>query len=251
MRLTLILPYPAFGAAEDYACVLASSISETTETSVKILHIAGIVPLASRKALEDSGVALVAIDRHDMNSTWRLRRRLRTLNASIIHINQVHLPAIVAAGRCPGSAVVVTAHNPALAPHYSIKGRMMDSMASRSADRWITLSSRNKGLLQRRVSSSRIQIIPPGLPLQRFTDLADRRSARDVLDLSQDAFVVGTVGRLSRQKRHDLMIQAAADAVETVPSLQVAIFGEGELRDEMLTLAEDIMPGRVHLLGHR
>jgi glycosyltransferase involved in cell wall biosynthesis len=59
------------------------------------------------------------------------------------------------------------------------------------------------------------------------------------------------VGRLARQKRHDLLIRGAAAAASTVPDLYVAILGEGELREETQRLADELMPGRLRLLGHR
>jgi glycosyltransferase involved in cell wall biosynthesis len=97
-------------------------------------------------------------------------------------------------------------------------------------------------------SLARVQAIPNGVECR--DPGVTRAAARAALGLPADAFVVGTVARLVRQKRIDRLIRVAhalrADHVHVV------IAGAGYERDRLERLAGDLgVTERVHLLGHR
>lgn len=128
----------------------------------------------------------------------------------------------------------------------------MFQFATRRVDKWIVLSSRNASLHAGLVPCAigHVCVIRPGLPKGRFP--AKRASAgRRSLGLPEDAFVVGTVGRLATQKRHDLLVQAAAIALGSVPNLYLVIVGDGELREVTSEWARRDLPDRTILTGHR
>jgi glycosyltransferase involved in cell wall biosynthesis len=56
---------------------------------------------------------------------------------------------------------------------------------------------------------------------------------RRELGIPQDAYLVGSVGRLSEQKGFDILIDAAARAMKIAPETHLLIVGEGPL-DQML-----------------
>ena len=71
---------------------------------------------------------------------------------------------------------------------------------------------------------------------------------REELDIPQDAFVAGTIGRLAKQKRIDRLIRA----VDIVPDVRCIIAGDGTWRGDLATLVSDLHLGdRVILAGHR
>jgi glycosyltransferase involved in cell wall biosynthesis len=252
MRISIVLPYPVFGAAEDYAAILACGLQRAADVDVVVVFLDGSIPDATARAFAAADVDSVALSEGAMNSIRHLRRALLSIEPDIVHVNQVFLPAIMAGGLLSGSATIVTAHNPALRPTYSVRGRVLSAIGERSVDCWIVLSARNEALLRSAHSTTKqARVIPPGLPIDRFDRPLTRRDARHELALPLDGFILGTVGRLARQKRHDLLIRGAAAAASTVSDLYVAILGEGELREETQRLADELMPGRLRLLGHR
>jgi glycosyltransferase involved in cell wall biosynthesis len=89
------------------------------------------------------------------------------------------------------------------------------------------------------------------LPSHHFSDLPPSSEARETLGLSASGPLVGTVGRLSLQKRHDVLIDAMASASQKVPNVELAILGDGELRDETAARAQIALGERARLLGHR
>jgi hypothetical protein len=107
MRVAIILPFAVFGAAEDYALILACGLQPTTCVDVVVVHLDQAVPEAAARALDAAGVESVAVSESAVNSTLRLRRTLRSIEPDVVHVNQVFLPAIMAAGLPSGSATVV------------------------------------------------------------------------------------------------------------------------------------------------
>jgi glycosyltransferase involved in cell wall biosynthesis len=60
-----------------------------------------------------------------------------------------------------------------------------------------------------RLDPRRLAVIPNGVDLERFDpDRTDRAAARAALGIDADAFVVGSVARLAREKHLDLLIDA-------------------------------------------
>lgn len=97
------------------------------------------------------------------------------------------------------------------------------------------------------VAPSRIQVVPNGIERARFGfDEDARRMTRKLLDLPEDAFVVGGVGRLAPGKRFDRLVRAVA----SVPGARLILVGEGEERARLLAVARECgAADRVLLTG--
>jgi glycosyltransferase involved in cell wall biosynthesis len=64
--------------------------------------------------------------------------------------------------------------------------------------------------------------------------------------------VIGAVGRLERQKRFDLLLDAFARLAPSHPALRLALVGDGRLRTDLEAQAARLALGdRVRFLGHR
>jgi glycosyltransferase involved in cell wall biosynthesis len=72
------------------------------------------------------------------------------------------------------------------------------------------------------------------------------RAARRLLGLPEEGFLVGNVGRLAEQKNQKFLIEVLTAA----PTVQAAFAGEGPLRAELQSFAEELgVTNRVHFLG--
>ena len=242
-RLTLLLPFPVLGAAEDYGLTLASGMARRG-WEVVVAHNESIDPPTS-----GFGVRKTAID---TDSLLDIARRLDG-RPGVLHVNQVFLPALAVAALRRIHPTVVTAHTPALATRWSLRGRVLHAVARREVARWIVLSERNRQLMmdRHRVASHAISAIHPGLDEHRFRGLPNRAEARAAVGSQPGDTVVGTVGRLVDQKRHDLLIDAVALASRRVDGLKLVIVGDGELIRSVQSRAERLLPGRAILTGHR
>jgi glycosyltransferase involved in cell wall biosynthesis len=84
------------------------------------------------------------------------------------------------------------------------------------------------------VRGDRIQVVPNGIDRGRFAYSASaRRAARARLGLSDDAFVVGGVGRLTGGKHFDTLVNAVA----ALPPALLLLVGEGAERGRLGRLA--------------
>ena len=265
MKVAIVLPYAVFGAAEDYAAMILGCGLKAAGVEVVVLHLKGSLPAEVVDAFEAAGVEDVSMSIDRMTSIRRLRQTLRSLDPDVVHVNQEYLPGMAAGALLRGTSVVVTAHNPALEVHFSMRGRLLRRWVTPRVDSWIVLSKRNALLLVKngrlrlrgeditvaKGGPRSLRVIPPGLPPDRFDHTLSREAARRQLGLPEEGYIVGTAGRLAPQKRHDLLIQGAADAAASIPDLFVAILGDGELRAQTARMGEELLPGRVRLLGHR
>ncbi|WP_437744064.1 hypothetical protein WMF39_03100 [Sorangium sp. So ce1504] len=67
---------------------------------------------------------------------------------------------------------------------------------------------------QGQISAEKLHVVPSGLDLSRFApDPVARARVRAELGISQQAWVLGSVGRLSAVKNHALRLRAAAQAL--------------------------------------
>jgi glycosyltransferase involved in cell wall biosynthesis len=75
---------------------------------------------------------------------------------------------------------------------------------------------------------------------------------RQAFGWRQEHFVIGAVGRLERVKRFDLLLEAVAPIVGAHSRLQLAIVGDGSLREDLAALAARLgIAEHCRFLGHR
>ena len=246
--VALVLPYGVLGAAEDYMLLLADGMAERG-WQVSVAHPSSTA-IGDRHSIHRW--RWMRVPDGAMLRPWTLKQHLQAVQPDIIHINQVALSCMAAGALIRSAILVVTAHNPALPHHYGLKGRTLARIVRSRPDAWIVLSERNRALLAREGAHRRsIHIVPPGLPPVRFDTPLPRDAARKVLNLRSESFIVGTVGRLSHPKRHDVLIRALSTLTAAIPELNLVILGDGELKEQTKRLATELMPGRVTFAGHR
>ena len=71
----------------------------------------------------------------------------------------------------------------------------------------------------------------------RATSTQSETPCERILGLRTDDVVIGAVGRLERQKRFDLLIEAFAPLARSRPALRLVIVGDGSLRSELAAQA--------------
>jgi glycosyltransferase involved in cell wall biosynthesis len=99
----------------------------------------------------------------------------------------------------------------------------------------------------------RVTVLLNAVDPAAFRRSRERRNVvRSALGFGAADVVVGSVGRLERQKRYDLLLEAFAELARTRPDLRLAIAGDGRLRGELSLLAARLgVADRFHFLGHR
>lgn len=90
----------------------------------------------------------------------------------------------------------------------------------------------------REVGENKLLVIPNGIDTSRFSAVPSVRSAvQHELGLPLNARVIGTVGRLSRPKSHDVLLRAAAPMLAGSEGARLLFVGDGPERGNLERLA--------------
>ncbi|MFD8005637.1 glycosyltransferase family 4 protein [Streptomyces mirabilis] len=121
------------------------------------------------------------------------------------------------------------------------------------SDAIVACSTEQAFRLQRvRRIATRVVMVPNGI---RGEDSpappSEVAKLRRRLGIPAGAPVVGAVGRLSKEKRHDVLIRACVSICRVMPDAHVVIVGSGPQRPRLeAMIAAAGLLGRAHLLGH-
>ncbi|OKP88581.1 hypothetical protein A3844_07770 [Paenibacillus helianthi] len=98
-----------------------------------------------------------------------------------------------------------------------------------------------------------VEVIRNGLDFNLFKELDKEKSnIRNELNIPEDAFLVGHVGRFSEQKNHRWLIRIFKELIKKVPNAHLLLVGDGDLKQEIYELSENLeLLGNVHFLGIR
>ncbi len=147
--------------------------------------------------------------------------------------------------RLIGIRVIWTAHN--VTPHYPI---FHDDRAMR---RWLiakcdAIVAHGVGTLASlaELGAHDVVVIPVGAYTDHYPDDLDRQSARRILDVNDDAFLIASVGGIAPYKGIDLLLDAVVNLTSDV-DVHVVVAGncaDVELADRLQSLAAQV-PDRI------
>lgn len=93
----------------------------------------------------------------------------------------------------------------------------------------------------RAFDKGKVHVMPNAIDTEKFAfDPAARVQLREELDIPQDAFVVGHVGRFMYQKNHMFLLDVFAKLMETRKDARLLLVGEGELEEQIKLRAAQI-----------
>lgn len=198
------------------------------------------------------------VERHSFDpGLWKqLRALVRERRIDIVHAHEYKTDLLTwTLGKFERVIPLSTAHG--WTGHSTREHRLYYPIDKRILGRFprvIAVSSEIRNVLLRHgASPSRVTTVLNGIdPAAFHRERTRERFVRSQLGLTDDDFVIGSVGRLEPQKRFDLLIDAVAQLAPSCPHLKVLIVGDGSLQS---TLREQIarlgVAPRCWLLGQR
>ena len=205
---------------------------------------------------------------HDAVALVQIMDALRDIRPHIVHTHMAKAGTIgrVAAaiynrtaGRDAPARVVHTYHGHVLEGYFSpARTRAflgIERMLARVTDRIVAISPRIRTELIDHYHIGRpdqYRIIPLGFDLSRLTAIgeSERRAARAALNLTPDAPVISTAGRLTAIKRYDLFLDTARLVADHHARAVFLVAGDGELRSALEAQARASgIADRVRFLG--
>lgn len=111
--------------------------------------------------------------------------------------------------------------------------KWVEKISAHFCDKIICISDAEKesALREKICKPSKLQVIYNGIDLEEIKNTSPK--TRKELHIPEDAFIVGMVGRLSKQKAPDVFVKAASLIKKKIPNAYFLMVGDGELRDQV------------------
>ncbi|WP_025283911.1 glycosyltransferase family 4 protein [Lactobacillus helveticus] len=126
--------------------------------------------------------------------------------------------------------------------------KWVEKISAHFCDKIVCISDaeRESALREKICKPSKLQVIYNGIDLEEIEKTTPMSRAQ--LGIPEDAFVVGMVGRLSKQKAPDTFVKAAKLIKEKIPNAFFLMVGDGELRDQVESLINQYNLGSSFLI---
>ena len=156
-----------------------------------------------------------------------LRPMLRRFKPDIIHCHKknAQLMGVMSRGVSKRPLIVRGCYDPE-GPPRDLRSRLMYTLGT---DGMVVINERSR---QRTVSRhgipvENVQVVEPGIDLDRFSPRRHISETRANFGLKQDAFVMGVVTRIRASRRLDLPMKALHRLAPAFPQLQMLLVGRG------------------------
>lgn len=135
----------------------------------------------------------------------------------------------------------------------SLKRRLVNPLLSRFDGPVVAVSYElRQFMMASNFSASRVGVVHNGIDAGPLPTPADRRRARSLLALDDDALVIGTVARLDPVKDLRSLFEAFALVRQSLPTARLLVVGDGPERGALESRAADAdLAGSVRFLGMR
>lgn len=231
------------------------SHTDKNKFNISVLCLRELGPLTNQ--IQDLGIKVDLLpQKKNTNyfSFWDIKHFLNKNNIDIIHTHnsQPFMEGTIASILSGGHKIIHTDHG----RDFPDKKRymLMERFASFIVDRVIAVSEKTAQDLEKyiKINKNKIKVIENGVDGTRYENIGDKNELRKELQLAEDDFVLGFVGRFVYEKGLNYLIKAMADLVKQYPKLKLVLVGDGPKREEIEKLVNQFkLNGFVRLPGLR
>ena len=187
-----------------------------------------------------------AIGGNDLKAIREVRALIKKYNPNIVYAHSSKAGAIARVADIGlRNHCVYNPHGWAFNMRCSAKKKaiytMIEKIAAPFCDKIICISDAEKqSALDKKIcKEDKLQVIFNGVDIEAYENGAHGAVKRQDLNIPEDAFVVGMVGRISQQKAPDVFIKMAKQVKDEVPNAHFIIVGNGNQEDEIRKYAKD------------
>lgn len=187
-----------------------------------------------------------AIGSSDLKAIKEVRALIKKYNPDIVYAHSSKAGAITRVADIGlKNHCVYNPHGWAFNMRCSAKKKAMytaiEKIAAPFCDKIICISDAEKqSALDKKICrEDKLQVIFNGVDIESYENGVRGTIKRIDLNIPEDAFVVGMVGRMSPQKAPDVFVRMAKHVKDEVPNAHFIIVGNGNQEDEIRKYAED------------
>lgn len=198
-----------------------------------------------------------AIGKNDLKAISEIRKLIKQYTPDIVYAHSSKAGAIARVANIGfKNHCVYNPHGWAFNMRCSERKKKMytaiEKMASPFCDKIVCISEAEKqSALEKQIcKEKKLQVIFNGVDIEAYESGIHGKVKRLDLNISEDAFVVGMVGRISPQKAPDVFIRMAKMVRDEISNAHFIIVGNGEQEKEIRRYAEDNgFSDRLHITG--
>lgn len=198
-----------------------------------------------------------AIGGNDLKAIGEVRALIKKYNPDIVYAHSSKAGAIARVADIGlRNHCVYNPHGWAFNIRCSAKKKaiytMIEKIAAPFCDKIICISDAEKqSALDKKICrEDKLQVIFNGVDIESYENGVRGAIKRKDLNIPEDAFVVGMVGRMSPQKAPDVFVKMAKQVKDEVPNAHFIIVGNGNQEDEIRKYAEDNgFSNSLHITG--
>ncbi len=156
-----------------------------------------------------------------------LRPMLKHFKPDVIHCHKrnAHLMGFLSRG-IPKPPVIVRSCYDSEGPQHDLRSWLLYKFGTEGLV-VINEKSKQAALARNLLSSDTVQVIEPGIDLNRFSPQRKISVDQHSFGLKSDAFVVGVVSRIRDSRRLDITLKAIQKLAKAYPHLQMLLVGRG------------------------
>lgn len=174
-------------------------------------------------------------DKFDPNAIIRLRKFLNRNHINIIHTHGYKSNLYALAASSGKKTPLITTCHPWLGNDLKMKFYAgLDKFFLNRFNKVVAINDLIKQeILNHNVHPDKVVTIYNGINPDRFNKLAKSNNIRKELGIKEGCRVIGTVGRLTEEKGHIYLLQAAKRILQQYPKVIFLIVGDGPLREQL------------------
>lgn len=183
-----------------------------------------------------------------------LKAMLEKEKPDVIHFNSQMAPYFVPVREAlSGIRLLYTCHSEPDKHFFAEEETAVRQLILQPGLRLIALHEDMKRELDQRFGKTDTVVIRNGVDMGAFREVScTREEKRERVGIPADAYVVGHVGRFSKEKNHAFLLRVFHKVIEKKPNAHLLLVGSGDLKDEIVqTVAGLGLEDRVTVLSHR
>lgn len=98
---------------------------------------------------------------------------------------------------------------------------------------------KESALARKICKEDKLSVIYNGIDIEEYEECLQEKHIRKTLNIPEEAFVVGMVGRLCEQKAPDVFIKVAKQIKKGIPDAFFILVGDGEKKEEIIEYAKN------------
>lgn len=200
-------------------------------------------------------VCLGSKKRISFKTMKKLLQYMKKHKIEIIHTH-LYLPDIygfLVKAAIPSAKLFTTKHN-TNEFRKKIYWGLLDRILSLPATQILAVSQSVKSFIAKYefIPCRKISVVYHGVDISQFVAVKNSQRIRKELKIQNKEFVIGIVGRITKQKGHQYLLKAVAQLRKKIPHVRLLIIGVGEMKDKMEQLTHNLhIAENVSFLGFR